>query len=354
MKANNTIRTLIIFSLIFISSCKGEKENHEEPATPRIKKFSQVTKPEPNQSLTIGEPISFEIKSKETVDSVKVEFEDNIEIFTSTAFQWKLNKPKTGKQKIRLTVYSGENDETHYARVVFLSDLTPATSTYQVIAEFNHNEEAFIQGLFFIGDTLVESTGQEGTSWLSKYNYQTGEVYKTINLSSEHFGEGSTYWGDKIFYLTWKSNKGFIYNRDLIQTGQFNYTHEGWGMTTMGDTLVVSDGKETLHLLDPRDLTEIGTLQVYDDKGAVTNLNELEYFQGQIFANIWQEDIIISIDPQSGKVLYEIDLENLRDSFESNEAEVLNGIAYKANSDQIFVTGKLWPKLFEVKFSPIN
>lgn len=354
MKANNAIRTLIMCSMIFISSCKGDKETSEEPNTPRIKKFSKVELPENNQSLTLGQKIAFQISSEEKIDSIKVEFEDSSNTFTKSTFDWTPDKPKTGKQKIRLTVYAGSNSETHYARVVFLSDLTPASYGFEILGQYPHDEEAFTQGFFFIGDTAVESTGQEGTSRLFKYNYKTSEVYKSINLSSDYFGEGSTYWEDHIYYLTWRANKGFIYSRDLVQTGQFNYSHEGWGMTTKGDTLIVSDGTEVLHLLDPRDLTEIGTLQVYDDEEGVTDLNELEYFHGQIFANIWQTEIIVSIDPETGKVLYAVDMEELRSHFESDKAEVLNGIAYKQNTDQIFVTGKQWPKMFEVKFTPIN
>lgn len=354
MTANYTIRILIILVGFTIGACKSEKESHEEPTSPRIKKFSKISQPSTNQKYILGDAIDFKIDSSEPIDSIVVEYGSQVSSITTTDFQWAPDQPRTGKQKVRLTVYSGDDSETHYARVIFLSDVTPMPYTYQVIGEYPHDEDAFVQGLFFMGDTLVESTGQEGTSKISKTNYKNGAVYQSTNLEHQYFGEGSTYWGDRIYYLTWTTNKGFVYDRNLNRTGQWNYTYEGWGMTTMGDTLVVSDGKETLHFLDPRDLSELGSIEVYSNKGKITNLNELEYFDGVIYANLWQEDVIITIDPKTGKMLSEIDLSGLRASLDSRDAEVLNGIAYKQNTGQIFVTGKLWPKLFEVKFAPIN
>ncbi|WP_421875876.1 glutaminyl-peptide cyclotransferase [Marinoscillum sp.] len=354
MNMNYINRLSIICSLGLIFSCSGEKDNSETPTSPRIKNFSKLSAPSSNQEIVMGEPVNFEITSSQQVDSILLSFETEQKVFTETQFTWTPIRIKTGRQKVKISVYSGEDSETHYARLIVLSDVSPTTMTYEVIGEYPHDEEAFIQGLFFLGDTLVESTGQEGTSRISKINLQSGEVYKTTSLADNYFGEGSTVWKDQIYYLTWQDNIGFIYNLNLEETGQFNYTYEGWGMTTMGDTLIISDGKEVLHLLDPRDMSEISRLEVYDHEGLVNKLNELEYFNGKIYANIWQQEIIISIDPATGKVLEIIDFNGLRDNFDSNVAEVLNGIAYKQNTDQIFVTGKNWPKLFEVKFKLNN
>lgn len=302
----------------------------------------------------MGESINFEISSTESIDSIVLEYAAEHILYTEGSFSWAPNQAKTGKQKIKVKVYAANQSETHYARVVMLSDITPTPMTYEIIAAYPHRESAFTQGLSFIGDTLLESTGQFGESSLARLNYETGEVYQSTSLESDYFGEGSTFWKNQIFYLTWKSNKGFIYDNNLTQTGQFNYTYEGWGMTTMGDTLVVSDGKEIIHFLDPRDMSEIGSLQVYDQEGKIENINELEYFNGLIYANIWQQDHIISIDPKTGRVMDIIDCSGLDQNFQSSQADVLNGIAYKSNSDQIFVTGKNWPKLFQVKFQHTN
>ena len=354
MIMNYTYRTLIILSLTFLISCGGDKETAETSESPRIKNFSKIILPESNQEVVYGEAISFEIGSSETADSIVLEYGDEHVVYTDLTFDWTPKAFKTGKQKVRIKVFSGDQAETHYARLVVLSDITPTAMTYELLGEYPHAEDAYSQGLFFIGDTLVESTGQRGESRISKQNLKTGEIYQTAALDNSYFGEGSTIWEDKIFYLTWTTNVGFIYDQNLQPTGQFNYTHEGWGMTTMGDTLVVSDGQEILHLLDPRDMSEIGKLEVYDNEGKVVYINELEYFNGLIYANIWQTELIVTIEPTTGRVLDLIDLSGLRKNFNSSEAEVLNGIAYKSNSDQIFVTGKNWPKLFEVKFKQTN
>jgi len=339
--------------LIFIISCNGEKEESSSSnKSPRIRKQSSLLSPKSNQKHTLGEAVKFTLSSDVTIDSVALEYEDESTIYKSSEFEWAASQAKTGIQKMRLTVYMGGTSETHYPRVKFLSDTPPAEYTYEVVNEYNHDRDAYIQGLFFIGDTLVESTGREGVSKLSKLNLKTGQVYQSTNLESQYFGEGSTIWNNNIYYLTWESQTGFVYNRKLERKKVFHYSHEGWGMTTLGDTLVVSDGTEVIHFLDPRDLSEIGRLEVYTDKSKVINLNELEVIDGLIYANVYLDNRIVVIDPKSGKVLRDIDLSYLKRRFNDANAEVLNGIAYKPETGQIFVTGKLWPKLFEVNFIP--
>lgn len=354
MVLNYTYSLLILLTAVLTSSCGSDKGETEAPGSPRIKKFSKVTQPTTNQPVVFGEPVAFDITSTEEVDSILLEYGDEVRKYTEQAFSWTPQHIRTGRQKVKVKVYAGDQSETHYARLVILSDITPTSVGYELVAEYPHREDAFIQGLFFIGDTLVESTGQSGHSTLSKMNVATGDVYSQVAIDNQYFGEGSTYWNDRIFYLTWTTNIGFIYNHALELTGQFRYTHEGWGMTTMGDTIVVSDGQEVLHLYDPRDMSEIGTLEVYDQQGKITQLNELEYFNGLIYANVWQQENIVSIDPKTGRVMDVIDLSGLKGRFSSPKADVLNGIAYKASTDQIFVTGKNWPKLFEVTFQEIN
>lgn len=354
MTMKNTYRIFIILSLTLLISCSGEKHGRQSSESPRIKNFSKIELPVSNQEIVMGQPVGFEISSTQDVDSITLDFEDEVLTFKQLTFNWGPKTAKTGKQNVKIRVFSGNQSETHYARIIVLSDITPTPMTYELIAEYPHRESAFTQGLFFIGDTLVESTGQKGASTLSKLNLSSSEVYSSTPLDNRYFGEGSTIWNNKIFYLTWTSQVGFTYDRNLKKTGQFNYTHEGWGMTTMGDTLVVSDGTETIHFLDPRDLSEIGSLEVYDHESKIDSINELEFFNGLIYANIWMKNIIITIDPKTGRVMDVIDMSGLEDQFQSNSADVLNGIAYRSNTDQIFVTGKNWPKLFEVKFHQTN
>jgi len=168
------------------------------------------------------------------------------------------------------------------------------------------------------------------------------------------FGEGCTVYNNSIYQLTWTSKTGFVYDLDLNRKRSFQYNTPGWGLTTMGDSLVMSDGTEKLYFMTPGDFSEIDRIEVYNDKEAVDNLNELEYINGLIYANQWQTDFIHVIDPSSGRILKTIDLSGLLTDEEAQKADVLNGIAYDEKGDRLFVTGKMWPWLFEIKLQPKN
>lgn len=345
---------ILVLSLGCLVGCDSDKgENSKQDKTPRIKKKSRLLSPKNNSKHVLGQTITFELKSDLQIDSIVLDDGVNQLTYDDLSFNWSSAAMGTGKQRLRVDVYGEGQKETHYARLIFLSDVAPAAYTYEVVNELTHDATAYTQGLFFSGDTLFESTGREGQSRLIKKNLQ-GTTYKTVNLPSEFFGEGSTAWNDKIIMLTWTSNTGFVFDRALNQTATFHYTHEGWGITTFGDTLIVSDGSEVLHLLDPRDFSEIGKLEVYDTKGKVNHLNELEIINGLLYANIYLEEEIVVIDPKTGKLLKRMDMSGISSRLGTRNIDVLNGIAYKENTDQLFVTGKLWPKLFEVKFIPTN
>ena len=221
--------------------------------------------------------------------------------------------------------------------------------TYEIINEYPHDPDAFTQGLVFETGVLFEGTGRYGKSSLRRVELETGEVLQIVNLSSTYFGEGITVYGEEIVQLTWKSRVGFVYNKETFeQLSGFNYNSEGWGITHDGESLIMSDGTATLHFLDPETFEETGTVSVHDDDGPVTQLNELEYIQGSVYANVWYTDLIAIIDPQSGQVIGWIDLTGILSPEDSVGANVLNGIAYDVENDRLFVTGKLWPKLFEI------
>ncbi len=223
--------------------------------------------------------------------------------------------------------------------------------TYVVDNTFPHDTVAFTQGLAVLGDTLYESTGNYGRSTLREVVLQTGDVERIRSLSSTIFGEGLAIFDDKIIQLTWKSGVGFIYDRgtfDLIRS--VAYPGEGWGIAYDGERFVMSDGSSTLYFRDKVTFAEIGRVIVRDEDGQVRYLNELEYVKGEIYANIWQEDRIARIDPASGWVTGWIDLEGLLEPEEARlRADVLNGIAYDALRDRLFVTGKWWPRLYEIR-----
>jgi len=226
--------------------------------------------------------------------------------------------------------------------------------TYKVLNTYPHDRDAFTQGLAFEDGTLYEGTGLYGRSTLRKVELETGDILQIRELPAEFWGEGVAVCGDKIIQLTWRSNVGFVYDRNSFKLlGEFNYATEGWGITFDGKHLVMSDGSSTLYLLDPETFDEIGRIEVYDNDGPVTRLNELECVQGEIYANVWKTERIARIASQTGQVIGWIELDGLLNSEDRSEAvDVLNGIAYDVQDDRLFVTGKLWPRLFEIEVVP--
>lgn len=228
--------------------------------------------------------------------------------------------------------------------------------TYEIIQAYPHDPAAFTQGLIYLDGGLYESTGLYGESSLRKVDLATGEVLQQINLANEVFAEGLTDWDETLVQLTWREGLGFVYNRadfDLLE--EFQYETEGWGLTQDGERLIMSDGSSTLFFLDPETFAVTGTVNVSDDGDDVQRLNELEWVQGQVFANIWQTDDIVRIDPVSGEVLGWIDLAGLLpEEARTAETDVLNGIAYDPAGDRLFVTGKKWPQLYAIRLVPVE
>jgi glutaminyl-peptide cyclotransferase len=225
-----------------------------------------------------------------------------------------------------------------------------ALSAYRIIRSYPHDRQAFTQGLVYERGFFYEGTGLHGRSSLRKVDPTSGRILKEIRLAPSHFGEGITVFGDRIVQLTWLSHVGFVYDKTsflLLKT--FTYPQEGWGVTHDGERLIMSDGTSVLHFLDPKDFREVATLSVHDEKGPVSGLNELEYVQGDIYANVWPTDRIAVIHPRTGLVEAWLDLKGLLGGTDSRGVDVLNGIAYDARGDRLFVTGKLWPKVFEIQ-----
>src|SRR5580704_4347035 len=223
---------------------------------------------------------------------------------------------------------------------------------YQIVHVYPHDPTAFTQGLIYVDGHLYESTGLNGRSSLRMEDLSTGRVLQKYNLPAEYFGEGLTDWGSTLIQLTWQAHKGFVYDRfsfALLRT--FSYAGEGWGLTHDDKQLIMSDGTSYLRFLDPKSFRETRRIHVTTENGQeIPDLNELEYVRGEIYANIWHSDRIARISPKTGKLLGWIDLTGLRDSSTTaNPDAVLNGIAYDAKENRLFVTGKLWPKLYEIK-----
>jgi glutamine cyclotransferase len=223
--------------------------------------------------------------------------------------------------------------------------------TFEVVRSFPHDPQAFTQGLVFENGALYESTGLNGRSSLRKVDLASGKVLMKAEVGQQYFAEGMTIFREKVFQLTWKAGKGFIYDPATFEkTGEFAYTGEGWGLTHDDHSLIMSDGSSTLRFVNPDNFTVEQTIKVTANGQPVERLNELEYVDGEIFANIWETDKIARIDPRSGRVVGLIDLTGLLPASDRTpETDVLNGIAYDAATGRLFLTGKLWPKVFEVK-----
>ena len=225
---------------------------------------------------------------------------------------------------------------------------------YTIHRIFPHDTEAFTQGLAVVDGKLIESTGQYGTSWIAEVDIVTGTQDKKVVLDKEYFGEGVTVLNDKVYQLTWKNKIGFIYQfRTYERIGEFKYDREGWGITHDNVNLIVSDGTDLLYFLDTLSLKAIKTLKVTEKGKPVDHLNELEFIEGYIYANKWQTNYIMKIDPSTGEVVGRLDLNKVAEAvYPGNpNADVLNGIAYEPRSKMILVTGKLWPAMVAIKLN---
>ena len=231
----------------------------------------------------------------------------------------------------------------------------PATARFgvEVVRAYPHDPAAFTQGLVYRDGVLYESTGLHGRSSLRKVQLETGKVLQRQEIEPQYFAEGLADWGQSLVQLTWQSQAGFVYDlKTFKRQSSFRYTGEGWGLARDAQRLVMSDGTATLRWLDPASFKETARVTVTDGGMPVGQLNELEMVKGQIFANVWPTDRIAIIDPGSGRVAGWIDLAGLLPAAERARTDVLNGIAYDPARDRLFVTGKLWPKLFEIRLKP--
>lgn len=225
---------------------------------------------------------------------------------------------------------------------------------YQIVNVYPHNSLAFTQGLVYDQGVLYEGTGLYGRSTLCRVDLETGRALQQTHLESTLFGEGVALWKDRIIQLTWQSGLGLVYNKEnLTRIGNFSYQTEGWGITTNSKSLIMSDGTDILQILDPESFAKTGEIKVTANGTPLKGLNELEYIKGQIYANVWPTNWIVIISPESGEVKGKINLQGIlqEKDISGSKVDVLNGIAYDAREDRLFVTGKLWPKLFEIKLA---
>ncbi len=347
------IFVLILFSTTFFS-CKNDTPIIDK----KVETYSKIVSPVNNSSAKINDSIRVSIgvlKKDVKMDSCQV-FYDIAQITSLkngvTSYAWMPSNEKLGVHKLTIkTFYKDGKNETFESNLKILSDVIPKAGKFKVVKTYPHSKGDFTEGFEFYKGYLYESTGLEGKSLIKKYDLATGKTAKEIALDKQYFGEGITILDNKIYQLTWKNKKGFVYNLDDFKFIQnFTYGTEGWGMTNNGKDLIMSDGTNKIYYMNPYSFAVTDKIEVYDNIGPVVNINELEYYKGIIYANVWRTSLILKIDAATGKILARMDLDELvSKAGNPNEMDVLNGITINPSTGNLLVTGKLWNKIFEIK-----
>lgn len=336
----------IILGMCFLS-CGSNLDNKK-------KHFS--IKLENNQAkFKLNETVKASIHNPENkkIDSVHYFLDQNNTYKKGETYRELLDDELLGNHVLHAKVFYEGASQIVSKKLLFLNNQPPTLYTYNVVAEYPHDNQAFTQGLEFDEETLYESTGRKGFSTLRKVNYTTGKVVDKHILKDKYFAEGLTIFRGKIYQLTWLAKQGFIYDLESFEeegTFAYNESKEGWGLCNDGRKIYKSDGTEKIWILNPETLAEEGYIQVTTNKGVKTKFNELEWIDGKIYANTWQKDGIAIINPKNGALEGVIDLSKLRNRLTDHpDLDVLNGIAYRKDTKQLLVTGKNWGKLFEIK-----
>jgi glutamine cyclotransferase len=344
----------IFFTSFVLVNCAQSPKRTRKPVT------SIQISPK-NKKYTVGDKLTVSLKTK-----IKDGSPDKTEIFLDGKPVFKSDKIEcsfeietanfgvgTHYLKTIATTADGTTGE-NYSDFLLLSNIVPQKFGYKVIKVYPHGNEHFTEGFEIRNGYLYEGTGQEGTSAIYKTDLSSWKVIKEYKLEDQYFGEGITILNGKLYQLTYKTQIGFVRDPEsfeVIKTWTYK-NEQGWGLTNDGKYLIMSDGTEFITYIDPETLQEIKRVQVCNQKGVVKNLNELEYINGEIWANIWTSDMIVKIDPATGKIVAEIDLKGLLPSRLINQktpVDVLNGIAWDNKTNKIYVTGKFWPKIFEIE-----
>ncbi len=344
MKSINILTYTLLSFLIF--SCSKEK------------KLMSIAFKNSSQTYHIGESIDFELikESNQKIDSILITFQKKTTTTTSNKVSIPSLKRLLGKHSLKIEIYSNTEVQLLNPKITILNNVVPKIYNYKIIKSYPHQTSDYTQGLEFKGESLYESAGKTGESRLLEKNLQTGETIKKHILANTFFAEGLTIVGNKIHQLTWKGDLGFTYDLATFkQLGTFAYNNskQGWGLCYDGkNTIYKSDGTTKIWKLNAITLKEEGFIQIATNKALKSKFNELEWIDGKIYANTWQKDSIAIINPENGAIEAIINLKGIRKEVGINNNDrdkVLNGIAYKKDTKQLYITGKYWPKLFEIE-----
>ena len=344
MHLDKVLKIIIVATLI--SGCG----NSSKP----IKHFLIQTNANKNViSNTDTLKLSISNPSNKKIDSVNYVMNNS-----AVADIFSLQNSSLGEKMIKAEVFYDGKKEVALQKVIVVNGSTPKLYTYELLNTYPHDITSYTQGLEFYKGVLYESTGQYGESKLRALDYKNDAILNNVNLSRSYFGEGLTVLNDKIYQLTWKEGRGLIYDVNTFETlGSFNYgqSKEGWGLCNDGRQLYKTDGSENIWILNAETLEEERFVQAYTNKGRLTNLNELEWVEGKIYANRYQKNGVAIINPINGAIEAVLDFKDLKNKVTNHPGlDVLNGMAYNPDTKTLFVTGKRWDKLFEVRIIPAN
>ncbi len=355
---------LIIGIILGISGCKEDKDvkqknientGKETPVGNEKKHFNiQLSKAE-NVEYRLGESLEIKLlpEKDHKADSVFIFANDKllIELNNAESYTWDGTYAKTGTNTVEVDFYEAGEKTTVEKSIKILSDIKPDEYGFKVKNVYKHDVNAYTQGLFYKDGFMYEATGMKGESTIRKVKFETGEVLQSFAIPTDVFGEGIVLYDNKIIQISWRAERGFVYDFETFKLiDEFSYTGEGWGLCTDGKKIFMTNGSPVIQILDPNTYSVTETLEVCDDNGTVKLLNELEYINGEIYANIYQYEKIARIDPKTGKVLAYIELDGILPMNDwTARTDVLNGIAYDEKGKRLFVTGKYWPKLFEIE-----
>ena len=334
----------LLTCVVFINFC----ENKKSP-----KNFTILT----NKKVFIpGDTLKISLKTNNYLEYDSISYLMNDKIINSIH---KIGK-KLGDKKITVKIFKNNNFRENSINIRVLSSLTPSLFTYKIISEYPHDINSYTQGLEFYDNRLFESVGLRGKSALKEIEFKTGKVIRNLPIDDSYFAEGITLFDKKIYQLTWQSKIGFVYDLEsfeLIDSFQYENSVEGWGLCNNGNLIYKSDGTSKIWIIDPNSLQEIDFIQVTTNKSIISKINEMEWINGKIYANTYQfnKDIVLIINPETGSVEGVVDLNGLKEKVKNHpKIDVLNGIAYNKNSKTIFMTGKNWSKLFELRIIENN
>ena len=354
---------LVCFTLI-LETCQNNKNipSNQVQETGNLitnTELIEFVKPFNNSSFKVGSTITFQMQKVSDsihIDSVRISI-DGIYIATiigqTPEISWNSINSKLGHISIQAIAFASKGrKETVSIIVQILSDIKPIQYTYKIIKIYPHDRNAYVQGLIYENGYFYESDGEYGKSALRKVKLETGEAMMYVSMDPNIFAEGIAIYHDKIFQITYKEHIGFVYDKATFKLiRKFNYDYEeGWGFEFDGKNFLLTDGGYTIYSIEPEYFTQVGKIEVTSDEGTIDSINELELIQGKIYANVYMQDYVLIIDPKTGKVLGQIDFKGIlpKKDFDSN-TNVLNGIAWNPSNGHLFITGKNWPKLFEVE-----